>query len=231
MPEGAVDGFDPNVVLDPVSGDIKYKDPEQHKKTKLQPKDNDEMLNIYTDGSSLSNGRIGAQAGVGVYFGPGDERFVLLKCPPSHAHEIEINSPCSLKANSIRRNVSEPLEGKRQTNQRAELTAVLRALEIAPRSRDVRIFTDSRYSIMCVTEWFQKWRSNGWKNASNKPVENKDLISSIIDKIEERDSLGSKTLFEWVKGHNNDPGNEAADQLAVDGARRVLKPGEEADIA
>jgi ribonuclease HI len=34
---------------------------------------------VYTDGSSLGNGRVGASAGVGVYFGEGDPRFVLSK--------------------------------------------------------------------------------------------------------------------------------------------------------
>lgn len=118
------------------------------------------------------------------------------------------------------RNVSEPLKGSRQTNQRAELTAIVRALEIAPRHRDVTIFTDSRYAIDCVTVWFIKWRRNNWHTADNKPVENKDLIESILGKIEERESLKVKTLFEWVKGHNRDPGNEAADRLAVKGAMR-----------
>lgn len=118
------------------------------------------------------------------------------------------------------RNVSEPLKGNRQTNQRAELTAILRALDIAPRHRDVTIFTDSQYSIKCVTEWFQSWRRNNWITSSNKAVENKDLIESILDKIEERDKLKVKTFFEWIKGHSKDPGNEAADRLAVNGAQR-----------
>lgn len=56
--------------------------------------------------------------------------------------------------------------------------------------------------------------------AGNKPVENKDLVESILVKIEERNELKVKTLFEWIKGHNRDPGNEAADQLAVNGARK-----------
>lgn len=116
--------------------------------------------------------------------------------------------------------MSEPLKGSRQTNQRAELTAILRALEIAPRHRDVTIFTDSRYAIDCVTVWFINWRRNNWKTASNKPVENKDLIEAILVKIEERTELKVKTLFEWLKGHNRDPGNEAADRLAVEGARK-----------
>lgn len=56
--------------------------------------------------------------------------------------------------------------------------------------------------------------------ASNKPVDNKDLIEAILAKIEERNELKVKTFFEWLKGHNRDPGNEAADRLAVNGARQ-----------
>lgn len=64
--------------------------------------------------------------------------------------------------------------------------------------------------------------------ANNKPVENKDLIESILEKIEERNELKMKTLFEWLKGHNQDPGNEAADRLAVDGARMGVAKNEAA---
>ncbi|KAJ1712215.1 ribonuclease H [Aspergillus flavus] len=192
LPPGAEDGFDPNVLLDPKSGKVVYKTKEQKSVTKTKATGPPGMLRIYTDGSSLKNGRALASAGVGVYFGPGD------------------NS----------RNVSEPLKGSRQTNQRAELTAILRALDIAPRHRDVTIFTDSQYAIKCVTVWYVKWQRNKWLTSDNKPVENKDLVESIRVKIEERDELKVKTLFEWVKGHNSDPGNEAADRLAVNGAQR-----------
>ena len=156
------------------------------------------MLRVYTDGSSLRNGTPGARAGVGVYFGPRDPR-----------------------------NVSEALRGSRQTNQRAELTAVLRALEITPRHRDVTIYTDSQYSIKCVTDWYKNWVKNGWKNAAGKSVENKDLIGNIREMMEEREKLGRGTFFVWVKGHANDMGNEAADKLANEGALvgRDISPG------
>lgn len=130
------------------------------------------------------------------------------------------------------RNVSEPLKGNRQTNQRAELTAITRALDIAPRHRDVTIYTDSKYAIDCVTVWFVKWQRNKWMTADHKPVENKDLIQSILKKIEERTQLNVKTLFEWVKGHNRDPGNEAADRLALNGAKNgVQRPLEEEELS
>lgn len=118
------------------------------------------------------------------------------------------------------RNVSEALKGTKQTNQRAELTAVLRALEIAPRHRDVTIYTDSKYAINCVTQWYKTWENNKWLNAKGKPVENKDLITDIREKIEERNYVNRDTSFIWIKGHAGDEGNVAADRLANEGAAR-----------
>lgn len=209
LPPGAVDGFDPNVLLDPGTGKVVGKTKDQKTATKPKPTGPPGMLRIYTDGSSLKNGGALASAGIGVYFGPGDTRFVLFRLTPLMP-SIDIRNPS--------RNVSEPLRGNRQTNQRAELTAILRALDIAPRHRDITIVTDSQYAINCVTVWFISWRRNNWMTASKKPVENRDLVESILDKIEERESLKVKTLFEWVKGHNLDKGNEEADRLAVNGA-------------
>ncbi|KAL8747542.1 MAG: hypothetical protein Q9190_000581 [Brigantiaea leucoxantha] len=193
LPPGTEDGFDPNIMLDPVTGNLVYKTIEQRQATKRHPSYSSQMgtLRIHTDGSSLGNGSANAFAGVGVYFGPGDER-----------------------------NLSETLTGPRQTNQRAELTAILRALEIVPKNRDVSIITDSKYAIDCVTVWHINWRKNGWKTSAGKAVENKDLVESILSKIEERARLKLQTAFEWIKGHANHPGNVEADRLANEGARK-----------
>ncbi|ERF73555.1 hypothetical protein EPUS_08762 [Endocarpon pusillum Z07020] len=117
------------------------------------------------------------------------------------------------------KNISEALSGTRQTNQRAELTAIMRALDIAPRHRDVTIYTDSRYAIDCVTNWYKNWKRNGWVTTNKKAVENRDLIQEVRSRIEEREGLGRGTYFVWVKGHNGDRGNVEADRLAVEGAR------------
>ena len=114
-------------------------------------------IRVYTDGSTLANGQAHAIAGVGVYFGPGNKS-----------------------------NLSEHLPGTKQTNQRAELTAIIRALEVAPKDRKIIIFSDSNYAINCVTVWCFNWRNNGWLNATKKPVENKDLVSKIVAYLEER---------------------------------------------
>ena len=70
--------------------------------------------------------------------------------------------------------------------------------------------------------------------AKNKPVENKDLVMEVREKIDERDSLGRETDLVWVKGHSGDAGNAAADKLAIEGARlgrAVIKDiGEEEEV-
>jgi len=79
-----------------------------------------------------------------------------------------------------------------------------------------------------VTDWFRKWRDNGWTTSSKKTVENKDLVETIVNRIEERRRAGVSTQFTWLKGHADDPGNVGADKLAVAGAveaKRVLAVG------
>jgi ribonuclease HI len=78
--------------------------------------------------------------------------------------------------------------------------------------------TDSSYSINCSTVWYANWQKNNWVTSQGGPVLNKDLILAIRELIDERDAEGASTVMEWVKGHNSDPGNEAADKLAVAGA-------------
>ncbi|KAF6821317.1 RNAse h domain protein [Colletotrichum sojae] len=170
--------------------------------------DETKSIIIYTDGSCLGNGNSAggepAAAGVGVYFGDHDKR-----------------------------NISEPLEGGVQTNQRAELTALLRALECIPITKPSHIWTDSSYSMNCVTKWYKVWEQNGWKaqltnedrkmNIKDKEVKNRDLVEAIRRKISERDTIGTLTDIQWVKGHGKSYGNIAADRLAVAGAKMKAK--------
>jgi len=97
----------------------------------------------------------------------------------------------------------------------------MRALDTIPKDRDVTIVTDSRYSIDCLTTWCSNWRKNGWKTSTGKTVENRDLVENILGKMDERTSLGTRTIFEWIKGHANHPGNAEADKLAVAGAMKA----------
>ena len=95
------------------------------------------------------------------------------------------------------------------TNNRMELTAVIRALEALKRPTEARIFTDSEYVRRGITEWVKNWKARGWKTADRKPVKNQDLWERL-DAL----AAGHKIEWRWVKGHSGVPGNERVDQLA-----------------
>jgi ribonuclease HI len=88
-----------------------------------------------------------------------------------------------------------------------------------PLQSNVIVYSDSNYAIKCVTEWFQGWERRGWTTAGGKKVvENRDLVEDVLEVIRCREECGSRTKFEWVKGHAGDVGNSGADELAVKGA-------------
>lgn len=98
------------------------------------------------------------------------------------------------------------------TNNMMELMGCIKALKWVEEQSDVgRVYlhTDSQYVQLGLTEWIINWRKNGWKNASRKPVVNKELWIQL-------DALKKKlpiVQFQWVRGHNNNKFNEMADQL------------------
>jgi ribonuclease HI len=95
------------------------------------------------------------------------------------------------------------------TNNRMELTAVIRALEALKRPTELRIFTDSEYVRRGITEWVKSWKTRGWKTADRKPVKNQDLWERL-DAL----AAGHQIEWRWVRGHSGIPGNERVDQLA-----------------
>ena len=102
-------------------------------------------------------------------------------------------------------NGAEPLT----TNNRMELTAVIRALEALKRPARARVYTDSEYVRRGITEWLTAWKSRGWRTAARKPVKNQDLWQRL-------DELAADHEIEWhwVPGHAGVPGNERVDRLA-----------------
>ena len=82
--------------------------------------------------------------------------------------------------------------GQPQTNQRAELTAILRALEASDPGQTVRIYSDSRYSISCVTDWYRGWQRNGWRTRDG-PVKNRDLVEAVRAHIEAHEARGARS--------------------------------------
>jgi ribonuclease HI len=104
------------------------------------------------------------------------------------------------------------------TNNRMELTAVIRALEALKKPSAVRLHTDSRYVQQGITEWIHGWKRRGWRTADKKPVKNEDLWRRL-------DELAARHRVEWlwVKGHDGHDGNERADALANRGVDSVLQ--------
>jgi ribonuclease HI len=95
------------------------------------------------------------------------------------------------------------------TNNRMELTAVIRALESLKQPSEVAIYTDSQYVKNGIETWIHGWKRNGWKTADRKPVKNAELWRELDALVRRHD-----VAWHWVKGHANDEGNLRADALA-----------------
>ncbi len=100
------------------------------------------------------------------------------------------------------------------TNQRMEVTAVLRALQALP--GPLHVVSDSTYVVNCFRDrWWEGWRRRGWRNTQGKPVANQDLWGELIPLVVES---GRPVSFEWVKGHSGHRMNDLVDLLATQAA-------------
>ncbi|MBE6778450.1 MAG: ribonuclease HI [Ruminococcaceae bacterium] len=98
------------------------------------------------------------------------------------------------------------------TNNRMELTAVIKALEALKEPCAVTLTSDSKYVIDAVSKgWVYGWKRNGWRKADKKPALNVDLWEALLPLLEKH-----QVTFVWVKGHAGHPENERCDQLAVE---------------
>ncbi len=95
------------------------------------------------------------------------------------------------------------------TNNRMELLAVINALRALKRRVRVRVYTDSQYVRLGITEWLAGWKARGWRTADRKPVRNQDLWLQLEEVAGRHD-----IEWHWVKGHSGVPGNERCDELA-----------------
>jgi ribonuclease HI len=102
------------------------------------------------------------------------------------------------------------------TNNRMELTAVIRGLEALKRRCRVQLYTDSQYVQKGITQWIHDWKRRGWRTADKKPVKNVDLWQRL-------DALAGDhaVTWHWVRGHAGHEGNERADALANQGVDEV----------
>lgn len=100
------------------------------------------------------------------------------------------------------------------TNNRMELTAAIKSLELLTRAATIDLYTDSTYVKNGITSWLANWEKNGWKTSDRKPVKNADLWQRLSV------AVARHTIdWRWVKGHAGHPLNERADALATTAAR------------
>lgn len=149
-------------------------------------------MRVFTDGSCTSNGQKGAKGGYAAWFPENRDWSSAARLP----------------------------EGGPQTNQRAELSGINLAVNtlIAKgcQDEDVVIYTDSDYSINCLTKWITGWKNRGWKTAEGKDVLHQDLIKGISENL----SKFKSHRFQHVRAHTGGSddlsiNNDMVDRMAT----------------
>lgn len=155
------------------------------------------MLRIYTDGSCVNNGKKNSSAGYAVVY-------------PDHLGD----------------SWGDPLESG--TNQAAELRAIYQGLVKgktlmgAASEIQVRVYTDSEFSINCLTKWVVGWRKKNWMTAEGKPVVHRVIIEKILTELSEY----SGHVFTHVKAHTGGTDEHSRwNQMADDLARKAVETG------
>ena len=106
------------------------------------------------------------------------------------------------------------------TNNRMELKAAIEALNALTRPCAVAMHVDSQYVKDGITKWIHGWKRNGWKTADKKPVKNVELWQALDEAIKRH-----QISWHWVKGHDGNPDNERADELARQGIAEIRAAG------
>lgn len=158
------------------------------------------MINIYTDGSCINNGKKNSSGAIGVFYSDNDSR-----------------------------NIAKVINEGKITNQTMELLACINALQNYNNNEKIFLFTDSKYVINCMTSWIYTWQKNNWQTSKGKPVENKDLIQKLhslakknivifkhVSAHSEAPSIDDINYQHWY-------GNKKADEFATSANKNYLK--------
>ena len=185
---------DGNEAAIPDDGMVKSKSKTNPKSPQPDFDPSDGVIRIWTDGATSNNGstdKSKIRAGVGVFFPPPRESW----------------------------SVSEPFMYVNPTNQRAEILAIIRAIQVldsrnVPIETPIVIYTDSMYCVKAHKAWIPKWNLTkcNWTTTTGTSVKNKALLKHMDKLIRKR-----KVQMVHINGHCGIPGNEAADRLAVAG--------------
>ena len=105
------------------------------------------------------------------------------------------------------------------TNNRMEITALIKALQMLKEPCKVKVCTDSKYVCDSISKgWALSWKKKGWKKSDGKPALNSDLWEQLLNLLEIHD-----IEFTWVKGHAGHPENELCDTLATNAIKNLKK--------
>lgn len=158
-------------------------------------------MRVFTDGSCSSNGRKDAKAGFAAWF-------------PEH--------PAWSKAEKM------PAD-QPQTNQRAELSAIHLAVRIlderGEHDNNLVIYSDSDYSIKCLTTWLHGWMNRDWKTAQGKDVLHQDLIKDITARL----SKFKSHRFHHVRAHTGGDDDLSIQNAKVDQMAQDVVEGKDLD--
>ena len=115
----------------------------------------------------------------------------------------------------LKGNKRDSICGKKKgtTNNRMELMAPIKALELFSKKEKIKIYTDSMYVKDGITSWIKIWEKNNWKTSKKKEVKNIDLWKKLNNLSNFHD-----IEWKWVKAHANDPTNILVDKLAKQAA-------------
>jgi len=139
-----------------------------------EPGSNVNLVHIFTDGACTNNGKRGANAAWG-YIVVADNGYKVLD-----------------------RGSGPIIKSEQQTNQRAELMALLMGLEAANKyPGSIKMWSDSQYAINCASVWGPSWRKKGWTKQGG-PIQHLDLVKQLVEKTAQ---MGFRLKYQWLKGH------------------------------
>lgn len=167
-----------------------------------------EKVEVFTDGSTVNNGKKNASGGIGVFF-----------------YGEEFN------------NLSEKYNSDNVTNQKCEILAIIKSLQIIKskfgrhsKKINVLIHTDSEYCIKCMTSYINNWIRNNWKLKDGNNVKNRNLLELLLNLTNEFNNIS----YNHIRSHKQEPsnkesleyklwyGNMMADKLANEGRLQKL---------
>ena len=104
------------------------------------------------------------------------------------------------------------------TNNRMELTAVIKALQALKESCEITLTSDSKYVLDAITNgWAESWKAKGWRKADKSPALNPDLWEILLEEIKKH-----QITYVWVKGHAGHPYNERCDEMAQNESAKYM---------